>query len=384
VIDRWPLPARSGTRQRLTHLIDAVAAVGDALTIVVLADSNETSNELVRRRWPDARLHQLAPYRRTSLRARTIALAGRTPVSVAKVRVDRTARALTALVGTPSLIVSARATPNAVCRQMAAAAWVADLDDLEEFMLRRQFDRLRPTGADRLRRLLAIRAARSFTLRTAGAATAVVVCSTGDRHRLGATNAMVVPNGCEIARPDVPSAVRGSAEIVFVGRLTYPPNVAAAERLALGVLPRLRATHPNASLTLVGSVDARVEALSDDFITVTGEVDDVGPFLAAAAMTIVALDDGGGTRLKILEAMAAGLPVISTTVGAEGLDVRDGVHLLIADDDDALAGAARRLLDDPALGERLAIAAARLVAEHYDWRSICATFTADLQRIAPR
>jgi glycosyltransferase involved in cell wall biosynthesis len=384
VIDRWPLPARSGTRQRLTRLIDAVAAVGDELTIVVLADANETSNESARQRWPDAAVHQLAPHRRPSWRARVIALAGRTPVPVAKVRVDRTANALAALVGAPSLIVSARAIANAVCRRLAASAWVADLDDLEEFMLQRQFDRLQPRGADRLRRRLAIYAARTLTRRVVRSATAVVVCSQDDRHRLGATNVVVVPNGCEITPFDGPSPAGRSSEIVFVGRLTYPPNVAAAERLALRVLPRLRATHPHASLTLVGSADARVASLSDDSVTVTGEVNDVAPFLAASAMTIVALDDGGGTRLKILEAMAAGVPVISTTVGAEGLDVHDGVHLLIANDDDALVAAARRLLDDPTLGQRLASAAAQLVAERYDWRTICAGFTADLLRIAPR
>jgi glycosyltransferase involved in cell wall biosynthesis len=104
-------------------------------------------------------------------------------------------------------------------------------------------------------------------------------------------------------------------------------------------------------------------------------VDDVRPVIAGSAACVVPLRQGGGTRLKILEAMALGVPVVSTRKGAEGLDVVDGEHLLLADGPRDLAAASVRLLQDGALRARLAANARALVEQRYDWRAIGAAFT---------
>ena len=110
-------------------------------------------------------------------------------------------------------------------------------------------------------------------------------------------------------------------------------------------------------------------------IHVTGTVDDVGPYYERAQVAVVPLRAGGGSRLKILEAFALGRPVVSTTLGAEGLDVVDGEHLLLADTAAAFAEAVIRLLEDPELSARIAGAARALVEERYDWDTV-----AELQR----
>jgi len=106
----------------------------------------------------------------------------------------------------------------------------------------------------------------------------------------------------------------------------------------------------------------------------TGYVQDIRPIVAGSAVCVVPLRQGGGTRLKILEAMALGTAVVSTSKGAEGLDVMDGVHLLIADDPAAFASATRSLLQDAGLRDRLVTNARRLVEERYDWREIGGRF----------
>jgi glycosyltransferase involved in cell wall biosynthesis len=104
-------------------------------------------------------------------------------------------------------------------------------------------------------------------------------------------------------------------------------------------------------------------------VEVTGGVPDVIPYLRAAHLLAVPLDAGGGTRLKILEAFAAGLPVVSTRVGAEGIEGTDGTHLVIAERPE-FAAAVGRLVSDAALGRRLAEAGRKLVLERYDWQVV--------------
>jgi glycosyltransferase involved in cell wall biosynthesis len=118
-------------------------------------------------------------------------------------------------------------------------------------------------------------------------------------------------------------------------------------------------------------------------IVLTGYVDDVRPWLARAQAVVVPLRAGGGTRLKILEAMAMARPVVSTTMGSEGLDVTDGEHLLVADSPDAFATAVIRLLERRDVAEQLANRGRRLVAERYDWHAIGARYAAMVLGLRP-
>jgi len=148
--------------------------------------------------------------------------------------------------------------------------------------------------------------------------------------------------------------------------MSHPPNVAAAVRLAREVLPKVRDRHPDATLVLCGRApDATVRALASECVTVTGTVDDTRPFLDAAGCYVNALTDGEGSSLKLPEAMAAGVPVVSTAVGARGFDVSDERELLIAAPD-ALAAAVLACWGDVAAADERAVRA-RALAEALDW-----------------
>jgi len=140
---------------------------------------------------------------------------------------------------------------------------------------------------------------------------------------------------------------------------------------AKNILPRIHERKPQARFMIVGSSPpASIRNLASDRVIVTGSVEDVRPLLRKATVSVVPLRIAGGSRLKILEAFAAGIPVVSTSIGAEGLEVVPGTHLLIADDDPAFAARCSELLESPSLGERLTRAARCLTKEKYDWRSM--------------
>jgi glycosyltransferase involved in cell wall biosynthesis len=193
----------------------------------------------------------------------------------------------------------------------------------------------------------------------------------------------VVPNGADCARLLPLDVAPEPGAIVFMGTLSYAPNRDAVEYFAAEILPRVRRAVPAATLRIVGRQD---EALTRALRPVpgvhfTGYVDDVRPHLARAQVVVVPLRAGGGTRLKILEALAMGRPVVSTTVGAEGLDLTSGEHLLVADHPEAFAAAVIRLLQDTATAATLAAHGRRAVLERYDWRAITSRYVDAIQQI---
>ena len=188
---------------------------------------------------------------------------------------------------------------------------------------------------------------------------------------LGAKRVVVVPNGVDCEAYDrMPAAERtGPPTILYVGSLEWPPNASAAHFLASEVLPAVRRRVPGARLTIVGkgpSPELLALASADDHVHVAGHVPDVAPYFRTADVLAVPLEAGGGTRLKILEAFAAGLPVVGTPVGCEGIAATDGRHFVIERRADFSNAIARVLLD--ADGRRRLAAQARLLArERYDW-----------------
>ncbi len=184
----------------------------------------------------------------------------------------------------------------------------------------------------------------------------------------------VVPNGIDTdlyAQPDA-SLDLGGCALVFTGSMGYRPNVDAALWFAEHVLGKIRAQVPEARFFIVGShPHARLSALRDrDDIQITGWVPDVNPFLHAAAIYVVPLRMGSGTRLKLLQAMAAGRAIVSTTTGAQGLTVQNNVEMRLADTADGFAQAVIGLLKDP--NQRVALGAAgrQYVQANYDWSVI--------------
>jgi sugar transferase (PEP-CTERM/EpsH1 system associated) len=166
-----------------------------------------------------------------------------------------------------------------------------------------------------------------------------------------------------------PEAFLRPKHLAFVGSMDWMPNEDAVLFFCREVLPRVRAVEPGVTLSIVGrSPTAAVRRLAQEpGVEVTGTVDDVRAHLGRACATIVPLRVGGGTRLKIFEAMAAGKAVVSTTIGAEGLPTESGRHLLLADGAEAFAEAVLRVVGDPDLRKRLEREARTLVTQHYDW-----------------
>jgi len=200
---------------------------------------------------------------------------------------------------------------------------------------------------------------RTLERKAAKIADRVWVCSKLDRERLKAIVARsaqidVVPNGVPRAAenppvlPPMPDPANGFPAMVFVGHLSYAPNVDAAERLARIILPRIRQALPMAKLMLAGRLpSASVKALSAlDDVTLIENPQDVRDLLATAHLSVIPLTTGGGTRIKILEAMVAGVPVVATPFAAEGLDLVDGQDVLFSSTEQGLADLAIGLCSD--------------------------------------
>jgi glycosyltransferase involved in cell wall biosynthesis len=200
-----------------------------------------------------------------------------------------------------------------------------------------------------------------------------VVCAERDRSFFtDPTRVLVVPNGVSAELLAAPALPRDPDTLVMVGTMRYAPNVDGALWFTREILPRVAAVAPAVRLFLVG--DDRLGLLKSAHdgvrVFVTGRVEDVASYVSRATLSVVPLRVAGGTRIKILESMALGTPVVSTTIGAEGLDVVPGRHLGVADTPDRIAAAIVDLLRDEPRRRALAEAGRRLVAERYTWDTV--------------
>lgn len=162
--------------------------------------------------------------------------------------------------------------------------------------------------------------------------------------------------------------------ILIVSTLFYPPNADGVRWFIYRVCPLIRGLMPEAMLTIVGHRPPhdimQFAARNSQFATVTGYVPELQPYLERAAVMVVPVRAGSGMRVRILEALARGVPVVTTTTGVEGIEAVHGQHLLVADEPGAFAEAVVRLIGDPMLGRRLAANGRRLVEERYDWKVV--------------
>jgi glycosyltransferase involved in cell wall biosynthesis len=165
-----------------------------------------------------------------------------------------------------------------------------------------------------------------------------------------------------LSRPAAPG-------VLFLGGMHWPPNADGVRWFARAALPAIHAAHPAATFYAIGK-QPPAELAARPNVDAPGYVDDPDAYWAKSQVFVVPLLAGGGMRVKILDAWARGVPVVSTTIGAEGLDYHDGENLLLADTPAAFAQAVNQVLADPALAARLAEAGRRTVAAGYDWRVI--------------
>ncbi|MEO8431994.1 MAG: glycosyltransferase [Acidobacteriota bacterium] len=215
----------------------------------------------------------------------------------------------------------------------------------------------------------------------AAGASCVSVLDAGELLRVSpASSPLVVPNGVDLSRYEFRPDRPGDGVLLFVGDLSWPPNADGLRWFGSEVWPLIRAALPRARVRVLGrSAPRDLVRLGSDW-EFLGEGDDTRPVWASADAAIVPLRAAGGTRLKILEAAACGVPVVSTTVGAEGLELEPDREILLRDDPPAFADAAVRLLQDPPARGSLAAAARARVERRYDWRRIGESFAGELLR----
>jgi glycosyltransferase involved in cell wall biosynthesis len=182
----------------------------------------------------------------------------------------------------------------------------------------------------------------------------------------------VISNGVDLTLYDGDFSSVEPDSLVFPGALTYKANYWAAKFFLAEVFPVVKARCPSVKLYITGRTDGVLLGglPLQDGVVLTGYLDDIRPRVACSSICVVPITVGGGTRLKILEAMALGTPVVSTNKGAEGLEVTPGQDILIADEPTEFANAVLQLLDDPALREKLAANGRKLVQERYGWNRI--------------
>jgi glycosyltransferase involved in cell wall biosynthesis len=213
---------------------------------------------------------------------------------------------------------------------------------------------------------------RSFERRVLSGVSTVVVFTEQDERTLAdagrGTPVVTIPFGTEfVERP--PSPPSDEPAILFVGSFLHAPNREAAVRLARDVFPRVRSRRGDARLFLVGHRPPP-DVVRTEGVTVTGVVPDLAPFYARSALVVAPLRLGGGMRVKVVEALAAGKPVVASRLAVAGLAVEDGEHLLLAESDDEFVDRIEQLLGDPALRRRLGTAARAWAEANLGWNSI--------------
>jgi len=275
-------------------------------------------------------------------------------------------KALAVPPGTPVHVTRSYLAPLGVAvAEHLGSRWASlDLDDDDEQVTRALGD---DAEADAYRRLVGVFGPLFQAVALAAPHEAAAISR---RHGLAAS---VIPNAVTLPGRGTPAGrQRAGIRVLFVGNLTYPPNADAAVRLVHEILPRLREmTAQPVTVTLAGEPDDMVRSLAaEPGVEVTGFVPDLAACYEAADVVVAPLAAGGGTRIKLLEAFGYGLPVVTSPAGAAGLDVTDGVHVLLADSPDGTARAVAALAEDRGLRDRLTAQASRLVSRSYSQEAV--------------
>jgi glycosyltransferase involved in cell wall biosynthesis len=361
------LTLRLARRHRLTYVCHRNADAQEARTAAAFFVDHGIEPVLVERRVPPrsgpgfylrlaANLLSSLPYSVASHRSRALGealqrVAAAGPVDLWHCEWTPYAAALAGLSGAPRLVMA---------HNVESVIW----------------QRYRETESNRLKRWYIDRQWRKFIAFERAALTAVdqtVAVSDLDADRLrqefGVRRVDVVENGVDTAAFRPGAARRSPGRLLFLGSLDWRPNLDGVARF-LDVFPRIRAEEPTATLALVGRQPPealRRRATATPGVLLHADVPDVRPYLDETALMVVPLRIGGGSRLKILEALAAGVPVVSTRVGAEGLHLEPGRHLTVVEDVADLPPAVLAMLRDPAAAAAQAARGREQVLRRYDW-----------------
>jgi glycosyltransferase involved in cell wall biosynthesis len=376
VLPSVPLPADSGGAIRSLRLLLALAR-SFRVTVLTLQRPGRESEALRELLGPQGRLVEVAhaPTTPAKLAGATVDLLGSRPLCYRRYAGRAMQAALGQLLASRRFelvhfdhLHTAQLLPL-VRRLQPEARIVIDEHNVEARLL----IRLAATLGQPWRELMLWQARRVLRLEQTliPQADLVLACSEVDANELrhmGARQVQVVPNGVCPDSVRAPPAER--SDLVFVGAQDWWPNADASRLLAQSIWPLLAPRVGGSQLLIVGrNPPPRVRALAGERVQVTGSVPRVGPYLARAWATAIPLRVGSGTRLKILEAAAAGVPIVATRLAAEGLPVRHGEHVLFAETPEEFASALSRLHTDRALARQLA-ERMRTLAGNYTWNAI--------------
>ncbi len=384
---QFPYPPRSGFAMRVDHLCRRLAARHE-VTLLTYAPLPGTAPGAP----PDPAIrvdvvHRRRPSLASKRAAQARSVVSRRPYICGATYSTEMQQALDALsAATPFDVIQLESSLMGAFRYPAGARLVLDEHNLEYEV----FDRLAAGERSPLRRWFHRREEARFRRFEQGWWRRVDGCLvTSQREeeivsRLApATPVEVVPNGVDLDEFRPAETPPEPATAVFNGLLHYRPNLDAAAHLVDEIWPLVQRRRPDARLAIVGRGDeADLRRLRRPGVEVTGEVPDIRPYLDRAAVVVVPVRMGGGTRLKVLEGLAMEKPMVSTTLGCEGVDVQDGEHLLVADSPGSFAAAVVRLFEDPAAARALGRAGRARMEEAYSWNLAGSRLDALYDRIA--
>lgn len=387
----WPEPADNGSRMRIMQLLRALGARHE---LHLVAFSQGPAEKVQREELEQICASVVAierPERALTTADRLQSLFVAEPASVRATwsNVFATAVAEAASQLCPEVVIALQIDVAPYARQIPRAPRL-----LEEIELSYTFEHYRQHRDPRLRLrylLTAIQHRRyvSALLRDFTAVTVVSVREAELVRQIVGSQPLeiaVIPNGADVAGSAAYRYQPDPDTLIYPGALSYAANLDATCYFVSEIHPLIRQKRPETSLRITGrnTAEQRAALGPTNGVSFTGYVDDIRALIARSAVEVVPLRRGGGTRLKILEAMAVGTPVVSTSKGMEGLDLEPGRHLLVADTPQAFAARTLELLARAGLRNCLSEAGRRVVAERYDWRVIAARLTDLVEELAQR
>jgi polysaccharide biosynthesis protein PslH len=382
-----PWPAVGGGKLRIFHLVDEWLRSGHSVDVwVAPSDEPDLRWAETSHGYPPGLILDLPSRPRSGIVSKVTSLLSRLPEEV-----------WTRPVPTPFPLDDPRAYDLVVLMQAhvgqfarpfidAGVPIVLDQQNVERH-ISREVSRLAPTRMGRLRARLDVVKWRWWERGLVREAACTVAVSEGDaadfRQLAPGATVVVRPSGADLRnRPYRDHSVNRSDALVMTGTLGYLPNLDAAHWMIDDILPRIRERRPGVRLQLVGaSAPQSLVDAAPEWVDVVGRVPDVLPYLDGADLFVAPLRAGGGTRLKLLEAFAVGLPVVATTIASSGIEVQHGRDVLTADDAEAFADGVVSLLEDQDRRREIARSARRLVEERYAWTSIAKVYEEDLYTV---
>ena len=389
LVSRLPFPLDDGWKTRTYHVIHEIAAAYPTTVLVRVDDKQLPHVEAFRATLPRGTRLEMVVEPDARIMPLVKAAFGRTPIYVHRMQTPLFMAKAFALAKeqrfSSCVCVYTYVFPIGRAHELAEQVFV-DTHNIDSQLMERYATAL-PFSP---RRLFALRTAQQLHLWEAKVfreAKGAWVCSDDEKRMLAASgfqNSTVAANGIQAASLDAVRRAPIAGRILFFGRLDYFPNADAVERLRTGIVPRVREQLPNTTVRIVGA--GRIaESWKTEMagVEIVGAVDDVRTELATADICVVPLRVGSGTRLKVLEALGAGVPIVATALAVEGLGLTPGKHYIAAETDEELANAAVALLPDSARKASLSEEGRLAVMTAYQWSATLNPITDALSRTSP-